>query len=340
MNKRKDEDNNIGSDTVPVQALVLSMQQIKSLISYKEALDVVEDVFKEYGKGQIVNPDKTPMYTDSPDNKNYLIGMPGFIKKLQVGGIKWLSAYFNQQPGIPAVWGSIVILNHAENGQPFTIMDGTIITEVRTAAHSAVAAKYLAKHNSEVVAMVGCGVEARSHLAALYEIFPIKLVKTYDVRPEAMATYKSEMEAMYEVRVIPTKSVKEAVKEVDIVCAVTTAQEPVIFESWIPTGCFVAGLTGFADVDPRLSESVDKWVLGHRQSDEHLGKIFFGDVADYSKVYADMGEIVTGAKPGREGLEERIFYLHLGMGVHDIALAHHIYNKALKQGIGIKIKLI
>jgi ornithine cyclodeaminase/alanine dehydrogenase-like protein (mu-crystallin family) len=112
----------------------------------------------------------------------------------------------------------------------------------------------------------------------------------------------------------------------------------VLTESAVPAGCFVAGLCLFQDIDPELSRKSDKWVIGNRVSD---GAILFKDNRlSCELVYADMGEIVTGSKPGRENNQERILYTHMGMGAHDVVLAHRAYTKALKEGKGIKIRLI
>jgi ornithine cyclodeaminase/alanine dehydrogenase-like protein (mu-crystallin family) len=253
-------------------------------------------------------------------------------------GIKWITRYEKQMPGIPLVWGSIMVLNHADNGQPFAIMEAASITNIRTAGNSAVAAKYLAKKDSRTIAMIGCGAEGRTHLAAFSELFPLEVVKVYDIRPEAMNKYKEEMTKLFKVQIIPTASAREAVDGVDIICMATTSWEPVVLEPWVPPGCFIAAIMGFYDLDPSLSKKSDKWVMGYQPADERRFRMA-GLEVDLSYIYANMGQITTGAKPGRENDQERIVCTHGGVGINDVAVALVAYNKAVEQGVGTKIRL-
>jgi ornithine cyclodeaminase/alanine dehydrogenase-like protein (mu-crystallin family) len=272
--------------------------------------------------------------------------MPAFVRPLNSTGIKWAAVYDNQKPGFPTI-GATVILNDVETGSPIAFMDGISITNMRTAGHSAVAAKYLAKKDSSTVALIGCGAEARTHLPALNELFPLKTVKICDIKPEAMVAFKQEMSESFSLDILPTKSVQEAVEGTDIICMLTTSLKPVLFEPWIPAGCFVSGVMGFYDLDAMITKKADKWVLGCRQSDQHL---FVEDGLNVGEgiemkpsmedVYGDMGEIVTGVKPGRQNKQERIVYVHAGAGTHDVALAKIAYTRAKEQGIGTTVSLI
>ena len=324
----------------PVEVLMLSKAEVEGLITYKEALEVEEEAYRALGLGQVIQPHKSLIFTDPPDNNNRMIAMPVFIKNMGVAGIKWGGNYFKQEPGIPGAWGGVIILNRAGNGQPFSIMDATAVTTIRTACHSAIAAKYLAKKNSRNIAMIGCGNEAYTALAAYKELFPLEGVKVYDIKPEAMTAYKQEVEARFAVKVIPTASAKEACESCDIICVVTNSWKPVVLEPWVPAGCFVSGIMEFVDLDPELSKKADKWVAGDLKADEHHGKNYHPGLIDYGNAYAEVGELVTGAKPGRENDQERTVYTHFGMAAHDIPLANFVYNKAVKQGLGKKFRLV
>ncbi|MFC2046671.1 hypothetical protein ACFLTK_00120, partial [Chloroflexota bacterium] len=174
-----------------------------------------------------------------------------------------------------------------------------------------------------------------------------ELVKIYDIKPEAMSALKEEMGGELPVRITPTASAKEAVEGADIILMVTVARQLVVLEPWVEKGSFVACLNGYFDLDPMLSKRADKWVMGIRQGDTELVIELpaIGDGATLKElsrddVYADMGEIVTGKKEGRENDQERIVYTHFGMGAHDIILAQTVYNRAIEEGKGIKIPLI
>ena len=329
-----------------VDVLTLNKEEVESLITQKDVLDAVELAYKTDGEGQLVQPPKEPMWMD--DNKmNFIIAMPAYLKTTNIAGAKWAAQYWDQQPNFPAITG-LIILNDHKTGIPYAIMDGTTLTKLRTAGgHAVVAAKYLAKKDSKVIAIIGCGAEARAGLLAFADMFSLETAKIYDINPEAMTSFKEEMTQQVSMEVQPMASVKEAVDGTDIILMVTSAneQEPLVFESWVPQGCFVAGLTAFFDLDAKLSKKADKWVIGSRISDGHriVERTEFGKKTlklSWDDVYADMGEIVTGKMPGRENERERIIYTHLGMGAHDIALAKIAYDKAKKAGIGTMVKII
>ena len=329
-----------------IDVIVLNKSEIEGLVSYQDVVAAVEAAFTAYGMGETIQPQKEPLFTDGSKHQNLLISMPAFIKSMDVVGVKWASVYENQKPGFPTV-GAAVILNDTETGLPIAFLDGLSITNMRTGGHSAVAAKYLARKNSSRVALIGCGAEARTHLSALNEIFSLKTVKVYDIKPKAITAFKQEMSQRFSVDIIPANSVQEAAEGADIICMLTTAAKPIILEPWVPAGCFVTAIMGFYDTDPMLSRKADKWVLGHTLSDTHL---FIEDTAGIGEgltmplakedIYGDMGEIVTGAKPGRQNDQERIVYTHAGMGIHDLAVAKIAYTRAKKQGIGTKIRLV
>lgn len=332
-----------------VEVLILTMGEIEKLISRKDAIDAVETAYKALGtEGQLFQPQKQPILLDAPENKNFLMAMPSYVKSIGVVGFKWGGVYSNQKPGIPSAWGAVIVLNDPETGIPYTIMDGIAITNMRTAGgHAVVAAKHLAKKNSKTIAIIGCGAEGHSGLPAFNDFFPLEVVKIYDIKSEAMAAYQQKMSEVVSARIIPSKSGEEAVEDADIILMATLSQTPVVFEPWVPKGCFVAALTRFLDLDYKLSEKVDKWVLGDKKSDGHLivdrnkwSNHARGVVVSWDNVYADMGEIITGVKPGRENDRERILYTHMGMGAHDLALAQIAYNRAKERGIGTKVRLI
>ncbi|MBW1888326.1 MAG: hypothetical protein JRI52_08265 [Deltaproteobacteria bacterium] len=329
-----------------VECLFLSKSEVESLITRKDIIDAVEIAFMAAGTGQLVQPQKDPMWMDLPDKKNFLIAMPTYLKSINTAGIKWANLYWNRgDSDIPATFGDIIILNKPETGLPYAIMDGTAITNLRTAGgHAVVSAKHLAKKDSNTLAIIGCGAEAYTGFPAFMDNFPIEQVKICDIRPEAMDTLQKEMSKEFSVPISASTSAQESVKGADIILMITSSPDPVVLEQWVEPGCFVAGTFGFYDLDPMLSKKADKWILGSRQSDEHLiinaggGSPLSVEITK-DDVYADMGEIVAGVRPGRENDQERIVFTHLGMGAHDISLAQIAYTKAVEEEIGIKVYL-
>jgi len=327
-----------------IEILFLSKQEVESLITVKDAVYACEQAYKCLGEGQLAHY-STVMPMKGP---NLTITMTAYLKSLNLYGMKQVSPYSVREPGdnIPYIWGSLVVLTHVENGLPYAIMDGTSITKMRTAGgHAVVAAKYLAKKDSKKLAIIGCGAEGRAGFRSFLNTFPIELVKIYDVKSEAMHAFKEEVGREFAVRIIPVDSPQKAVEGTDIVLVVSTASEPVVLEPWVEKGAFVAALTCFRDVDPMLSVKADKWVLGILEEDsktiiEGHGLPTLNQMQlSRDNVYADMGEIVSMAKPGRENDQERIVYTHMGMGGHDVVLAQIAYTRAVEKGIGTRLYL-
>lgn len=323
-----------------VEVLVITKHDVEKLINYEDALAAAEIAFRAQGTGQLVQPDSTCLFVDYPDNAKLLLSMSSYVKPIQVAGIKWTNAYFGiRKSGIPSIWGGLIILNDPETGIPYSIIEATTITHMRTAGgHAALAAKYLAKKDSRTMAIIGCGNEGRVGLLAFSELFSIEIVKVYDTDSNAIASFLKEISQQSSVKIISVENAEDAFIDADIILMATGSKKPILLEPSVPVGCFVVGLSKFKDITPMLSWKVDKWIIGNRITDSEFNIPDIGLSYDY--VYADMGEIVNGTKFGRENEQERILYTHMGMGAHDIALGHIIYSKAKERGIGKKVKLI
>jgi len=325
-----------------VGILCLSKKEVERLIDVEDAVYAAEEAYRALGEGQISQLHPGLKIKGS----NIINTMPAYIKSKNLYGMKQVNVYYERESGdnLPRIWGSLVILTNPDNALPYAIMDGTAITNMRTAGgHAVVAAKYLARKDAKTLAIVGCGAEARTGFRSLMNNFNLEMVKVCDLKPEAMEDFITEMDPDYDVEIIPVNSIEEAVKGAALVWMVTSAPKSVLLpEGWVAKGSFVAGLSGFRDIDPDLSHMADKWVLGVHEGDGELidKKVdMFPEGITKANVYADMGEIVTGVKPGRDNDDERIVYTHMGMGGHDIMLAQIAYERAVVQGVGTKIFL-
>lgn len=328
---------------VEIEILFLSRTEIESLLNWKIIIDTCDDVFKWIGEGKKVEQRHVnPIVNFFGERRSIAVPHPAYIKPLNVIGNKWVgSSNLNFERGLPASISEIT-LSDPETVAPFAIMDGTAITYLRTAGHAAVGAKYLARKDSEIVAIIGCGFEGQSHLSAMNELFKLKEARVFDIRKEKATEYSEMMEKKLNLNIKAFDSPREAVKHADIICMVTTSFEPVVMDEWIEPGCHVAASYGFIDLDPKFSKTADKWVLGDRERDSvWIEKPPLSGAPKLSKddVYADLGEIALGKKSGREKNTERTVMSHLGMGALDVAVAYQAYKLALEKGLGTKLRL-
>lgn len=325
--------------SIPIR--VISKSQVESLLTPDEIMDTVEQTFRALGEGKIFHPVKEPIWLDD-EKHNMLIAMPAYLRGDGVVGMKWINLFEKQQPGLPSSYGNVLVLNHPENGQPYALMEATSITTCRTAGgHGVVAAKYLAKKGSRVIAMIGCGEEAKAGVRSFLAAFPgIEELRVCDIRAEAMEA----MNTLFgdRVRVVACPNARDAVETADIVMTVTTCRKPLVKFEWLKKGAFVSGLYQFYDLDPTCSTKADKWVLGSKDTDNHqivYNPLMAEHRLSMDNVYADLGEIVAGKVPGRESDDEIIVYTHMGMGALDVAVGDLVYRRAEAQNIGTVIDL-
>ncbi len=268
---------------------------------------------------------------------------PSYVKPLKVAGVKWLGGYKqNRKRGLPSI-SAIDILTDAETGMPIAIIDGGSITAMRTAGHAGVGAYYLARKDSRVVTIIGCGVEGRSHLRTIYGLFSIQEVRAFDVIQEVAEQFKYEMSEELKMKISIFGSVREVVKDADVVCMTTTALEPVVMADWIEPGCHVCATATFKDLDPNCAVEFDKWVIGWYGRDlEWVEGKERAKATPYTRknIYADLAtEIIPGKKPGRETDRERTVMTHMGMAALDVAVASMVYDEAKDKESGIILKI-
>ncbi len=173
------------------KVLILTQNEIKKLITIKDAVRVIEKAFYAYGKNRGRMPAK--VYLDLPEYKGDFRAMPAYIKDLKVCGMKWVCAYpDNRTFNLPSVMATL-ILNDPRNACPLAILEATHLTNMRTGAAGAVAAKYLARKDARVISLIGCGVQARFQVLAIKESVNLSSIKLWSINPKEMRMFKREL---------------------------------------------------------------------------------------------------------------------------------------------------
>jgi len=318
--------------------LYLSQADVESVgLTMAEIVGALEQMFHEKGKGRVEMPPKPGIHT-MPDA--FIHAMPAYIPALKSAGIKWVGGYpENHKRGLPYITG-LLILNDPETGIPLAVMDCVWITAQRTGAATGVAAKHLARPDSEVVGILGCGVEGRSNLEALNVLFPLKRVFAYDVDADVQRRYVGEMSERFGLEVVPVQEPRQAVSGCDIVVTagpILQVPHATIEPGWFEAGAF-ASLVDFDSYwHPDAMREADKFCTDDVDQLEHYKKI--GYFQDIPPIHADLGELVTGRKPGRETNVERTMTCNLGLALDDMATAPLIYQRALERDIGTWLPL-
>ena len=318
--------------------LYLSYADVQAVgLGMAEMIGVLEAMFREKAEGRAEMPPKIGVHT-MPDA--FIHAMPAYLPGQNAVGMKWVSGYpNNSQRGLPYIAG-VMMLNDPENGFPLAVMDCTWITAQRTGAATALAAKYLARGNSETVGILGCGVQGRSNLEALKVLFPLKSVRAYDTDLEKSATYALEMSASLGIEVIAAGSPREAVAKCDIVVTagpILRRPHATIQSGWLSAGAFAALVDFDSYWHADALREVDKFCTDDVAQLEHYRQI--GYFQHIPPTHAELGDLVTGKKAGRESAEERTVACNLGLALEDVAVASVIYARARERGIGKWLEL-
>lgn len=318
--------------------LYLSQADVCELdLSMAEIIAALECMFREKAEGRVEMPPKPGVHT-MPNA--FLHAMPAYIPAQKAVGMKWVGGYpENHLYGLPYITG-LLILNDAESGVPLAVMDCVWITAKRTGAATAVAAKYLARPDSGTVGILGCGVQGRSNLEALNLIFRLHTVRAYDVDPNASERFARDLGAQLRLRVVPVANPREAVAGSDIVITagpILRKPHATILPGWFAEGAF-ASLVDFDSYwHPDALHEVDKFCTDDGRQLEHYRKM--GYFEQIPPIHAELAELVTGRKPGRETPQERTVACNLGLALEDIATAPLIFKRALQAGAGTWLPL-
>jgi len=305
--------------------------------SMTQIIEALEVAFKAKGEGRTEMPPKPGVH---PAKDSFLHAMPAYIPDLKSAGIKWVGAFpRNPQKGLPYISG-LLIFNDVETGFPLCVMDCVWITAKRTGAASAVAARYLARPESSVMGMLGCGVQARSHVEALIEIFDLNKVMAYDVEAEARKQYAHEISRTFDLEVVTVQTPREAVSGCDIVVTagpILKKPHATIQAGWLDEGAFASLVDYDSYWHPAALHEVDKFCTDDIAQFKLARQT--GYFQDAPPIHADLGQLVCGQKPGRRTPAERTMTANLGLALDDMAVAPLIYQKAVDKGVGTWLDL-
>jgi ornithine cyclodeaminase/alanine dehydrogenase-like protein (mu-crystallin family) len=321
------------------QLLYLSRADVEAVgLTMPDIIGTLEVAFREKGEGRIEMPPKPGIHPGGHDN--FIHAMPAYIPALKSAGVKWVSGYpGNQARGLPYITG-LLILNDPDTGLPVSVMDCVWITAMRTGAATALAAKYLARPESSVLGVLGCGVQGRANVQALATLFPVERVMAYDVHPEAARRFAGDVGQRVGLEVRVVEAPRQAVAGCDLIVTagpILKTPHATIQAGWMDEGAFAS----LVDYDSFWARDAMKEAAKFCTDDLPQLRYYesVGYFQDIPPVYADLGELATGKKPGRETPAERTMSANLGIALDDMAVAVRLYQMALEKGLGTWLPL-
>ncbi|HEY1323891.1 MAG TPA: ornithine cyclodeaminase family protein [Streptosporangiaceae bacterium] len=324
--------------------LILRRRDVEALLDMDALIDALAGAMADLSAGRAAAPDRVGVRV--PDRDGLLAVMPGYVPSAGVLMSKLVSL-FPQNTELPTHQAVIVAFDPA-TGEPVALLDGTAITALRTGAGSALSARLLARPDADVLAIIGTGVQARSHARAMCRVRPLRQLRVAGrdhAKAEALA---AELSGALGVETVAAASYQAALDGAGIACAVTHAQQPVIHRAWLTPGVHVTSV-GYGDGRELDDETVrDALVcVESRQaalapypsgSSDLLEPIRDG-VITAGHVHAELGELVAGSKPGRQSPEQITLYKSVGVAVQDAAAASLVLVAAREQRAGQEITL-
>lgn len=308
-------------------------------------VEVVEKTLLAFEEGSIMFPEKIVQIFDQRTQER-INCLPATMLDEKICGMKWVSVF----PENPRKYdlqnlSAIFVLSEIEHGFPVAVMDGTLASNMRVAAVGAVAAKYLAKKDAESIGFIGAGEQAKMHLLAMKVVRPSLKV----CRVSALTSAEEQEFIDQLAPIVPDMefiaangNAKEAMEGADILVTATSAQAPLLKAEWVKPGAFYSHVGGWEDEYAVVSQS-DKIVCDDWQTVTHrtqtLSRMYKEGLIGNHDLHADLHELVSGDKPGRESDEERIYFNAVGLSFLDVAIAFNMYKRAKAAGVGQSLEL-
>lgn len=323
-----------------MNVLVLSCADVERLLPMDRCIDLMAEAHRTTNAGGAVQPLRSVVWM--PDRTGLLGLMPGFLAEPRSMGLKVVTIFPGNHGTSYDSHQGVVMLFDTMHGFPIAIIDASSITAIRTAAASGAATRALAREDAGDLAILGAGVQARTHLDAMRAVRPVRRVRVW-TRDRARAQRFAEASPM-PVEIMP--SARAAVEGADLICTVTAAREPILEGAWLRPGahinaagaCFAAAreLDTAAVVRSRLF--IDRRESTLAESGDFLIPRAEGAIGD-DHIIGEIGDVLLGRIAGRRSTDEVTLYKSLGIAIQDLAAAHYVYTRALETGTGVSVPL-
>jgi alanine dehydrogenase len=325
---------------------VLSKQDVQQAVPMREAIEIVKRAFAQLSAGKAVVPLRTQLPVER--HEGVTLFMPAYLSESDDLGVKIVSVFpRNLEMGWPTIFALVVVVE-AATGWPVAMMDGTYLTALRTGAASGAATDLLARKDAKVAAIFGAGVQGRTQLLAVCEVRDIERVWVYDLNSQAADRYAQEMagEGRVPTDLQVASSPAEAAREADVICTATTSKTPVFADGDLKPGVHINAVGSFTPEMQEVPEQTvrrARIVVGSREAclsetGDLIIPIRKGLITE-DAIYAELGEIAAGIKPGRDSAEEITLFKSVGNAVQDVSVARAVLTQAEALGLGIEVEL-
>jgi alanine dehydrogenase len=323
---------------------ILSREDVCQALPMRQAIEAVKGAFAHLSAGQADVPLRVAL--EVPAHNGVTLFMPAYLTADDQMAVKIVSV-FNDNPakGLPLIHALVVVVD-ATTGEPAAVMDGTVLTALRTGAASGAATDLLARQEARTAAVFGAGAQGRTQLEAVCTVRPIRGAWVYDVVPQRAAAYADEMSQDLSLPVRVAQTPAEAVRQADVICTATTSSSPVFEDADVRPGTHINAVGAYT---PEMQEIPADTVLRARVVIDHR-EASLAEAGDLliplqqglmteAHIYAELGEIAAGRKPGRASSEEITLFKSVGVAVQDVAAAAAVLEAAQRLDLGTEVAL-
>jgi ornithine cyclodeaminase/alanine dehydrogenase-like protein (mu-crystallin family) len=323
--------------------LYLSNKDVKEILNLGRAIEITEQALRDHSEGRVIwsTPEDLAI---KPEQgwQSWVTGcalatepVAGFrIRSIKAAGG---SRDASRPPRGPR---RILILSDRTGGEILCIMDEDWCHAVRTAAAATVAMRLLARKGSRTMAMLGAGDTARAAVPVMATAFELNEIRVTSRTPESRNNYAREVGSEYGLNIRPVESAEEALQGADLVISATTTAAPFVKDSWLGPGVTVYSIGKNQEMDSSIYKNADRFIVdswSHCKNKSDLQRMLKENYLSEKDLYAELPDLLSGKKPGRQSDGERIFIRAIGLVNQDVAMAHHIYRGALENGIGTRL---
>jgi ornithine cyclodeaminase/alanine dehydrogenase-like protein (mu-crystallin family) len=325
-------------------AILLSEADVRALVTMDDLIETMGLALADFSARAVTQPVRTVL--EVGDRKSFYGVMPAWMPSRPALGTKLVTVFeANAERGMPTHLATIVLLD-PETGGLLALLDGRYITEARTAAVSALSVRHLARENARTLAIIGSGVQARSHLEAISRVRDLSDIRVWSPNRARVETFVSEMRPHVTARVSAASNAQDATADADIVALVTSAREPVVRSEWIADGAHVCAVGACRPTQREMEAALvargDLFVDSRDAALVEAGDIVLAmkdGAIGAGHIKAELGDVVSGKAAGRRGQYRVTIFKSLGLAVEDVAAAHLAYERARAGGAGRELTL-
>ena len=319
---------------------ILSSDDVRAAVDIVTAISAVRAGFIALS----TNRARVPLRSAIQTADGVLLTMPAHIDGAPVSAVKIVTVHpDNASRGMPTIYAAVLVTD-AQTGMPLALMDGRVLTALRTGAASGLATDLLALPDASVLAVIGAGVQARTQIAAVCAVRPIREIRIYSLG--GAETLAAELSDEYRATIRVAPSAPEALSGAQVIVTATTSPTPVVFCADLTPGAHINGIGSFTPAMQEIAADVvtaARVVVDHRASCwAEAGDLIIpraqGLITE-DHVYAEIGEIAAGLKPGRIRRDELTFFKSVGNAVQDASLAQRVIASATERGLGVEVEL-